>query len=31
MFGWFFGDVSCEKTNVKMDKTGGGGLDVEES
>jgi hypothetical protein len=27
----FFGNGSCEKPNVKMGKTGGGGRDVEES
>ncbi|MDR0704424.1 MAG: DUF1559 domain-containing protein [Planctomycetaceae bacterium] len=29
MFGWFFGDVSCEKPNVKMGKTGGAGYSGE--
>jgi hypothetical protein len=31
MFGRFFCRIVCKKTNVKMEKTGGGGLDVTES
>jgi hypothetical protein len=31
MFGRFFCSIVCKKPNVKMGKTGGGGLDVTES
>jgi hypothetical protein len=31
MFGRFFCSIVCKKTNVKMEKTGGGGVDVMKS